>query len=540
MLMSSFRGGSSFGAPLGWGPRGGMRSHAFGLGQTALPPTVRQGSRGEPVKMLQQLLNTVGINAGTPDGVFGPKTTAAVKAFQKARGLTADGIVGPGTWRALGVGGAAAPAPSQAVAKTSSPPVPKAPPTAKPPAAKTAAATTLQVAVRELGKRANDAALVIAADGVIGPKTAAAVNRALTRYATTAPAALRTGNLSVAQIKEQAAPIAIAVEQAARAAKPTPSAKPVAAAPTKAAVQQMQTAIRNLGIATNDAALKIAVDGVVGPRTAAAASKAIGRQLSVADVKANVATITTQVQAALAQRSAVPQPSGVLAPTAAQPQAQAPTTNIPRTSVARLQRALSALGAVMGDRVLQIKADGISGPKTAAALNKAMQSYVRNAAPSMKRTFTSGEILSVADALATQVESELASRRAEAAKKSSIPEPTAVEETADEGEETQATVIPMTPQTAPQPGAQPAQYQPPEQYQPAQQYQPEQYAPNQQDPGYRQEAASEPAKKLPWGWIVGGTAGALVLGGLVVAAFSRRGERRERRERRDNRQLSPT
>jgi murein DD-endopeptidase MepM/ murein hydrolase activator NlpD len=59
-------------------------------------PTVKQGSRGDHVKYLQ---NKLGITA---DGDFGPKTKAAVVAFQKSRGLAADGIVGPITWKAVG------------------------------------------------------------------------------------------------------------------------------------------------------------------------------------------------------------------------------------------------------------------------------------------------------------------------------------------------------------------------------------------------------------------------------------------------------
>lgn len=55
------------------------------------------GSRGEEVKKLQESLNKLGFNCGTADGIFGPKTEAAVKAFQKARGITVDGIVGPDT-----------------------------------------------------------------------------------------------------------------------------------------------------------------------------------------------------------------------------------------------------------------------------------------------------------------------------------------------------------------------------------------------------------------------------------------------------------
>lgn len=66
-------------------------------------PTLRQGMKGEPVRALQSRLNQLGFNAGTADGDFGPKTTAAVKAFQKARGLAADGVVGPKTWDKLGI-----------------------------------------------------------------------------------------------------------------------------------------------------------------------------------------------------------------------------------------------------------------------------------------------------------------------------------------------------------------------------------------------------------------------------------------------------
>jgi hypothetical protein len=58
--------------------------------------TVKNGSKGADVKHLQSKL---GISA---DGDFGPKTHAAVVAFQTSKGLVADGIVGPKTWIAIG------------------------------------------------------------------------------------------------------------------------------------------------------------------------------------------------------------------------------------------------------------------------------------------------------------------------------------------------------------------------------------------------------------------------------------------------------
>lgn len=68
-------------------------------------PQLRQGARGAWVSTLQQKLNAKGYHLSV-DGAFGPKTDAAVRAFQRSRGLVVDGIVGPKTWGALNGGGA--------------------------------------------------------------------------------------------------------------------------------------------------------------------------------------------------------------------------------------------------------------------------------------------------------------------------------------------------------------------------------------------------------------------------------------------------
>ena len=59
------------------------------------------GSTGADVKYLQTLLVKLGFNPGPIDGIFGPKTDAAVRSFQKAYGLVVDGIVGTNTWAAI-------------------------------------------------------------------------------------------------------------------------------------------------------------------------------------------------------------------------------------------------------------------------------------------------------------------------------------------------------------------------------------------------------------------------------------------------------
>jgi lysozyme family protein len=69
----------------------------------ALIVTVQQGSQGPAVKAVQSQLASRGV-ALPVDGNFGPSTDTAVRAYQKAQGLTVDGIVGPQTWQALVAG----------------------------------------------------------------------------------------------------------------------------------------------------------------------------------------------------------------------------------------------------------------------------------------------------------------------------------------------------------------------------------------------------------------------------------------------------
>lgn len=77
-----------------------MMTPAFSITADAAISTgsvLKKGSRGQQVKYLQMNLNALGYGAGSVDGVFGNGTKNAVIRFQKANGLSADGMAGPKT-----------------------------------------------------------------------------------------------------------------------------------------------------------------------------------------------------------------------------------------------------------------------------------------------------------------------------------------------------------------------------------------------------------------------------------------------------------
>lgn len=74
----------------------------FSMSAMAFAASVyEEGDFGQEVAQVQAKLAALGYAAGSADGEFGSMTTSAVKAFQKDRGLDADGVVGPDTYRAL-------------------------------------------------------------------------------------------------------------------------------------------------------------------------------------------------------------------------------------------------------------------------------------------------------------------------------------------------------------------------------------------------------------------------------------------------------
>lgn len=66
---------------------------------TATKPTLRRGSTGSEVEVVQKLLKESGYYKSVIDQIFGQNTENAVKAFQRDRKLTVDGIVGVKTWQ---------------------------------------------------------------------------------------------------------------------------------------------------------------------------------------------------------------------------------------------------------------------------------------------------------------------------------------------------------------------------------------------------------------------------------------------------------
>jgi peptidoglycan hydrolase-like protein with peptidoglycan-binding domain len=83
-------------------------------------PPLRLGSKGSQVSVLQGLLNQTGAGLRV-DGDFGPRTDAAVRAYQRANGLVVDGVVGPQTAGRLNAGNSVTPAPAEPAAPAPAP-----------------------------------------------------------------------------------------------------------------------------------------------------------------------------------------------------------------------------------------------------------------------------------------------------------------------------------------------------------------------------------------------------------------------------------
>lgn len=136
------------------------------------------GSQGTPVRSLQQRLRSLGYYQGAITGRFEADTENAVRRFQAAQNLTADGVVGPRTFARLGQ---AQPATTTATPPPTPTPNP-APPTTT--AANGSNSTTLaSEEVRSLQQRLSERGFYDGeVDGIWGPRTQAAIENAQRVY----------------------------------------------------------------------------------------------------------------------------------------------------------------------------------------------------------------------------------------------------------------------------------------------------------------------------------------------------------------------
>ncbi len=128
--------------------------------------------QGQDVQQAQAALARWGAQL-VPDGIFGPATKQAVEQFQRSRGLTVDGIIGPQTWALL-----QNPLPQTPPPQTPPPQTP--PPQTPPPQARLLRLTnpfTSGPDVRALQQALARAGLPVAADGIFGPGTERAVRQ---------------------------------------------------------------------------------------------------------------------------------------------------------------------------------------------------------------------------------------------------------------------------------------------------------------------------------------------------------------------------
>ena len=80
-----------------------LNTLVLAFAQSALAVSYRHGDSGSAVTTIQTKLKRWGYFDGPVDGIYGSKTSKAVRSFQRKNGLTADGVAGPATLKALGM-----------------------------------------------------------------------------------------------------------------------------------------------------------------------------------------------------------------------------------------------------------------------------------------------------------------------------------------------------------------------------------------------------------------------------------------------------
>jgi len=345
----------------------------------------------------------------------------------------------------------------------------------------------LQRALALLAMATGDSKLAVKADGITGPATAAAVNRAFTTYISSAPAAYRTGKLTAATVGAQAAALSALVE--GEVSRRGTGTKPAAVA---------KTVVKKAATAVTKAVTQAALQKVAAAKPAAKAAA------TAAAVKAVQSTLAPKTVAVKAKPTPVP-------------------------AVTRLQHTLVSLGQQTGNKALSVAVDGLIGPKTTAAANLALKSYTPGAAASLRTgKLTQAQVLANAGVIADLVEAQVTVRSqkaAVAAKKAPAPAKAAAAARAAAaptatapGEEAEPEV--MVPQAPMAPAPTTAMVPAVTQRMPALE------PPDQVTP-------SVPAEAKPFPWLlVGGISAGVLAVGTTIFLVSRGGSSRGRRYRR--------
>jgi len=203
---------------------------------TAASTRPKLGDRTDAIEDLQSRLIAAGISVrGGADGIFGPATAAAVRAYQSMTGAPVTGVVDDATATALGLGASVASAPGGAPPVGTPPPAPApAPAPARPKLGdRTPAVKALQTALLTAGIPVRGGA-----DGIFGPATAAAVTALQTAKALPASGVVDDATASALGLGPTtvtpAAPVAPGTATSPRPATPPPA--PVSTTPAASTV----------------------------------------------------------------------------------------------------------------------------------------------------------------------------------------------------------------------------------------------------------------------------------------------------------------
>ena len=291
--------------------------------------TLSSGSEGRQVQLLQQALGGIKV-----DGIFGPETEAAVRAFQTSRGLTVDGVAGPQTFTAIRADASATVSPEAVLSKLAS------------------------YSSSEGSSTSSAASTESATSSALTSTSQSTTSQSTTSEASTSTEQGTTGEQTTTTEQSATPEQATAPEQSTTTGPGTPveqSASPEQS--EAAAVQRLQ------------AALHVTADGDFGPETEAAVRRLQARNgLSVDGIvgPATWNTIGVKGEETLTPPpSALPQAQPAAAPAtataAASTQASPAATQAPATGAGAVQRLQGAL---------HLTPDGEFGPATEAAVRR--------------------------------------------------------------------------------------------------------------------------------------------------------------------------